>query len=266
MVLETLIEFGLTKKEAQVYIALLELYRDTVQNIAKKAKVARPTAYLILESLQKKGLCSIEESKKTKYYVAENPSNLDFFLSLQKKEIELKQERLNTIKNDLQAIYNSQVKEEPFVRFIEGKQAFLTTREEMVMSSEEKVMRAVYPLDTLWELYSDIERQQSHQSRVKNGVHGRVLYGSKERIVADDPTRDCLRFDIKNFPMSADIGVYGDNVRITSLKGQLNGIVINNKDIAETMKSLFELAWLGAKSLKESSAPKVDPITPQNLA
>jgi|SRR3989344_829968 len=56
---------GLSEKEAKVYLAALVLGPDTVQNIAKKAGINRPTAYLQIESLKEKGIISeVEKDKK----------------------------------------------------------------------------------------------------------------------------------------------------------------------------------------------------------
>ncbi len=47
---------GLSQKEATVYVALLELGTASVQAIARRADLVRPTTYVILEALTKKGL------------------------------------------------------------------------------------------------------------------------------------------------------------------------------------------------------------------
>ena len=44
-------------------------------------------------------------------------------------------------------------------------------------------------------------------------------------------------------PILADIAVYGDILRLVDLEGQPTGIVIENARIAETLRTLFKLAW-----------------------
>ncbi|MBD3360629.1 hypothetical protein GF366_02380 [Candidatus Peregrinibacteria bacterium] len=71
-----LTEIGLSEKETQVYLALLQLEHTTVQWIAKKTNLNRTTIYDILESLQKKGLVRFYVKDKTRYYIAAEPERL----------------------------------------------------------------------------------------------------------------------------------------------------------------------------------------------
>ena len=52
-------KLGLTEKEAKLYINALELGSFSVMGIAHKSGIKRPTCYLILDELVKKGLVSI---------------------------------------------------------------------------------------------------------------------------------------------------------------------------------------------------------------
>jgi predicted DNA-binding transcriptional regulator len=74
---ETLEKLGLNEKEAKVYLALLELGQDTVQNIAQRASITRPTTYNILDALVKKGLTTQvdQDSEKLLAVVPEETVN-----------------------------------------------------------------------------------------------------------------------------------------------------------------------------------------------
>ena len=49
-------EIGISDKEARVYLAVLSLGSTTAYRIAEKCDVKKPTVYVILEDLRKKGL------------------------------------------------------------------------------------------------------------------------------------------------------------------------------------------------------------------
>jgi len=51
-------KIGLSKKEAKVYLACLELSEATIGQISKKSGVKRTTVYDIVESLKEKSLIS----------------------------------------------------------------------------------------------------------------------------------------------------------------------------------------------------------------
>lgn len=107
-------EIGLNEKEAKVYLAALELGEATVQEIARKSGVKRPTVYLEAESLKQKGLIStIKKTKKTLYY-AENPRVIETILDEKKR-------RLLGIMPGLLSITNL-LDKKPIIRFFEGRE------------------------------------------------------------------------------------------------------------------------------------------------
>lgn len=56
VLIRNLTEFGLSDKEARIYLALLELEIATAFDTAKHAGINRSSTYVVLESLKKKGL------------------------------------------------------------------------------------------------------------------------------------------------------------------------------------------------------------------
>jgi len=56
-------QFGLNKKQAKVYLAVLELGSATVNIISNKSGIARSSCYDILNSLIKKGIASSFKKK-----------------------------------------------------------------------------------------------------------------------------------------------------------------------------------------------------------
>jgi len=69
-------EIGLSKNEAKVYLALLELGSATVGNISKKSKVHRTNVYDSLTKLESKNLVNCIEKDGTKYFNARDPKEI----------------------------------------------------------------------------------------------------------------------------------------------------------------------------------------------
>ena len=67
-------EFGLDDKKARVYLALLEMGQAKAHEIAVRARVARPTAYDLLEKLSEEGLVGAYEKHKIRYYIVNDPA------------------------------------------------------------------------------------------------------------------------------------------------------------------------------------------------
>ena len=90
--LKSLEKFGLPEKEAKVYLASLKLGPAPVQTIAKEAKVVRPTAYVMIESLQRRGLMGETKKGKRRLFIAGRPDHLRYLLGQQKASLAKKEE------------------------------------------------------------------------------------------------------------------------------------------------------------------------------
>lgn len=71
--LETLVSFGLTEKEASIYLALYKLGEATAYQIAKESGLKRPTVYVLMEELRKRGLVLVIPHAKKQLFVARDP-------------------------------------------------------------------------------------------------------------------------------------------------------------------------------------------------
>ena len=108
------------------------------------------------------------------------------------------------------------------------------------------------PADDLDQVFSADERKMAYDLRIKQNKKVRMLYTRDQGpMIAKNPGDEYIIIPSKDFPISCDLGIFGNKIRIAALKGKLNGVIIDDENIAKTLKSLFELAWLGAKTLKK---------------
>lgn len=248
----TLQAVGLSDKEARVYLAALELGRASVQDIAKKSSVNRATTYVILESLMKQGLCSTYDEGKKTFYIASNPETLRSLFALQQKEIEERQRQLESVMDDLRLITNKN-SDKPIIKFFDGKQGILNATEEYRNSyraGDTEPARMIYPRDRVNEIISSEEKDVVHRERLKKHIKSKVICTSSTPVETT-PDGDRTRVNAKKFPVSSDISIYGDYVVINSLGKRLSAVLIKDREIANTLKSLFDLAWEGAQKHKE---------------
>ncbi|MES2087710.1 MAG: helix-turn-helix domain-containing protein [Patescibacteria group bacterium] len=76
MVVEKLQKLGLSGKEALIYKALFELGSSVVTDVAERAQINRSTAYVLIESLSKRGLVSVSERRGIKIFSPVAPERL----------------------------------------------------------------------------------------------------------------------------------------------------------------------------------------------
>lgn len=85
---ENLLQLGLSKKEVMLYLLLLRNGPAPVSSLAKRLELKRVSLYSILESLELKGLISIQETERGRRYLPHDPECL--LEGLEKQQIELK--------------------------------------------------------------------------------------------------------------------------------------------------------------------------------
>ena len=73
---DVLASLGISKKAANVYLAALALGTASVQDIARKVGIKRPTAYLHIEELLRYGILEKVPYNKRFYYRAADPQFL----------------------------------------------------------------------------------------------------------------------------------------------------------------------------------------------
>ena len=132
---EKLINYGLSPKEARVYLTLLEIGTSLVTDVAKKANIKRSTSYVILESLSKNGLVSITERKNIRLYTPAPPERI--ILNLEnhaKKYVELVGSA-KLILPELKSIYSGSGPK-PKIQFFEGTEGIKTAYEDTLTSKE----------------------------------------------------------------------------------------------------------------------------------
>lgn len=110
--LEPLKNLGLSEKEAKIYLALLQLGPATPYQIANKAEIKRPTAYVIAEELVEKGLIVHVPGEDKKRYIARTP---DAFIEEQSEKLRA----ARAILPELRSFQKGTV-EKPSIMYYEG--------------------------------------------------------------------------------------------------------------------------------------------------
>lgn len=248
MLIQELQQIGLSEKEAQVYLACLELGQATVQKISQKAKINRATAYFILDLLRKRGLVSSVEKGKTSLFAAEPPEQLINVLKKQEIEIQQKEKHFRSILPDLRSIYNL-IEEKPIVRYYEGIEGLRTMQEDFLKTNDKEI-EAIFSKDDVDRVFEN-ENIDHVKRRMSKGIKSRVIFTSSKGDIfqkdADKYMRSSLHIDQRKYPILCDITFYDHKIAIANLRGKLSGVIIESKDVITTMRSIFNLAWEGAK-------------------
>ena len=238
-------DIGLNDKEATVYLALLSVEHASVLDLAKKTKIKRPTVYVVLDSLAKKGLVSETTVGKKTHYFAEPPERLETFIERRKLALEESQKTLKDVIPQLKSLERG-TGERPVVKFYEGKEGIISAVQDIFRADsadENEPIYLIYPRDLLDKYFPESERKQYKQERLNKKVKSKVLYTFEKGDILSDEMGERVKIDGAKYPITCDITIYKDKVRISVLNKDFSSIYIQSKDVAETMRSLFRLIF-----------------------
>lgn len=241
---------GFQEKEAKVYMAALELGKGTVQQIAQKADLKRPTTYFIIEGLMKRGVVSSFYEGKKQFFIAENPEVLVDLFKQEKKDLAKREEQFNKLLPQLRSINNRQ-KDKPVVKYYEGKEGILSMVSEHARMSHDQEVYSAYSRDLIDKFLSPKELSSITNERLSHNLNVKALYTHSKGDLELLPKTERIRLSEDEFPVSCDIAFYEDRVRIASLKGRFVGVVIEDKEIAKSLRAIFQLAWKWVESQRK---------------
>ena len=239
-ILEILSDSGFHEKEAHLYLAGIELGEATIQQLAKYAGIKRPTAYDIMESLEKKGLFSLTARGKKKYFLAEDPENI-------LRILKSREQAFLKAMPELKMLLGAGSKK-PRVRFFEGVEGLKAVYWDTLESK--KPLLVYGSIDDMWGAMPKEFIKEYVGERVKRNLYARCIvpgtpatqeYARKDK----EELRQMILIPPDKFVFSNEINIYNDKVAIFSFPERI-GVIIESKKIAETQRSIFELAWLGA--------------------
>jgi sugar-specific transcriptional regulator TrmB len=235
-------KIGMTEKEADIYLACLEHGPDTISNIARQAGYKRPTVYNIMEQLLRDGFVVLIRRNRRTLYDAERPRKL--LTGIRARERELEQ-----LMPDLEDLRNAK-KEIPQVEVYESGEAvkllydeiydsFNTKNEICFLTSVGDMMKNIP--DALDAYVAKVTAGKGYKVRelIFNDEQGRhYVKQLKQRGVSHD-----VRLLSDEFPFYNDLVIYGTKVAIFSYKNRFIATKFDNREIATTLKTLFEWAW-----------------------
>ncbi|MBL7053177.1 MAG: MarR family transcriptional regulator [Candidatus Portnoybacteria bacterium] len=225
-------KLGLSEKEAKVYLTALELGYTSVQKIAQHAKISRPTTYEIIKSLKEKGLITKSKDKQKNYFIAESPDNLLGILRKQKKEIEEKEREFIRIIAALRSKFSLDNQKE--IKTYQDEKGLEILLDDLLTTSSKKI----YVLVNNEKIWPTKKRQIIYQAIKKRlgQIEIKELSVDKNKSSLDYLETKTLKLS----PFKETVIIY-DKVIILSDKS--SGILIDNKDLINLIKSFFQYIW-----------------------
>jgi sugar-specific transcriptional regulator TrmB len=236
-------DIGLSEKETKVYLALLGLGEETASRISEIANLNRVTTYTLLKSLKEKGFCSIFDKNKVQYFKPIKPEEI---LGL----IEEKKMKINSIIPLLKE-KEKETQEKPEVSLFEGQKGISSMLNIILNDADTKKEAFGYGNLTISEKVIEYASINWRKTRIARGIKMRAVIDSLKGFEAKKDKKwqklSQARINKELEKINAYVLITENLVGYYSFKGDIVGVLIKNKEIAEKEKFNFEMLWKSAR-------------------
>jgi len=237
-------KLGLDEKEARFYLAALEFGPTTILKLANSTSLQRSTIYEFLDDLIEKGIIEIIISGKRKLYQGSDPKKLKSLLAQQ-------QSLLDSIIPELSAMMGKG-DQRPKIMLYEGPEGIKKVYEDTLDQPDGSEFLAFTSLEDIYNVIPESYRKSYLKRRSAKKISVRVIVKeddfSKAYIGENKKEyRKTLAIKKEQFPLSNEINIYKNKVAILSFGDEKIGIIIESRQIAESMKAIFNVMWMSLK-------------------
>jgi sugar-specific transcriptional regulator TrmB len=261
-------EIGLSKREAELYLALLTKNEFTAPELSKITSVTRTKTYEFLQNLVRKNLCNVSTINNKKVFkIVEPKVAIDNLLHVYEEELLRKKSLAKSISNQLMNTFNSKKKIDDPLDYIQ-----IITDVNQVRSKwfeiQKKAKKELLGFTKKPYAVSLEENIEIESNVLSNKVSVKGIYeikGTESKEDKDNLKRMLQRYQkmgeqvrlIEELPMKLVISDEKTSIFMlddrVSLKGTLTTMIIVHPSFALALKKVFESYWAASITLDEFS-------------
>jgi HTH-type transcriptional regulator, sugar sensing transcriptional regulator len=242
-ILQTLKKLGLTSNEVEIYTTLLRHGELSAYELSSKAQLHRQVCYDALERLLSKGFVSYIINNNKKYYKPIEPEKIHNYL-------EEKKEELNDILPELKEIYQEPTGDTK-VEVIKGKLVLRIIYAD-IFKTLQNTKGTMYAMGIDEEKFLEFDRvaiKQYITKMKKAKLHEKLLSKQSAASFFEGSQSDYKLLPDHLFNPNPT-HIYGDKVAIILWGTPMHGIIMQNKEVADSYKKYFLILWDIAKKRK----------------
>jgi len=243
-----ILEQIMSKNEAKVYFALLEIGQSSATPIVRKSLIPNSKIYPVLEKLIRKGLVSYVIKNNVRYFQASDPKNLIEYLNNKEREIIQQKNKIEKIIPRFEAMRGmSKEKQEASVyETVKGvKTAFNNILNTLGKDDEYMVFTLGHELEEkqlkrFFKIY--------HKKRIAKKIKVRLIANSKiKKVFSKYHVYGGMKVRYNDMELPTGIFIYGDKVMTIVWGEKPTVFVITSKNNADRYRKFFEEMWKASK-------------------
>lgn len=247
-------EIGFSTNQAKVYEHLASHGKSTASSISRNTGIQRSLVYIILKELIEQSLITQDNTGKVARFLIADPKHIEILIARRADSLELAKNAYQAMEHTLMQRFSMQ-SGQPGVRFFSGIDGIRKLYKDINSSFNEEIWIVRSSIRPDAKFLEEINKQVEYQ--VKNGVKVKIINSSKDSDLGKnihlDGTRNTQRGIIAGeaFKNPAQIIIYRDKVAFTTFSDPEFTTVLENQDIATTLRSMYQIIW--RQSLAETA-------------
>lgn len=238
----TLVETGLSKLQAQVYLYLLENGSVSPSILTKNLNITRTNTYKVLESLEKLELVKRRtQNKKTTYY-PENPTSLASLVAQKRNDVIALEQSIDKAMRGLQDKYRKH-KTDISAEVLVGKESIIDSYDEQIQQRQPIYFiksRTDIPFMG-FEVMDEVRRKQGRLSNARYGITTDSSEASKNKTIDKSTNLTRTWIDVNDYTAPVEWSVSGDMLTIQVFDDEGKSIVIKSDLVAESFTQLWHI-------------------------
>ena len=250
---ELLRQIGLTDTEVSIYLSGLSRKNVGVSELIKETGINRTTIYHALETLSQKGLVAKKGTGSRLNFIMVQPDNLQRLLD---SKIKILQSQKESLKEVIPFLVGMQGKSGARINVshFEGIEGIKTVIEEAIYCRERK-WDIIAPAENFFSEFDKEYAKYFLEARRRKGIVSRSLWEKTENRkplseIEKKERNPRLLPSVMYGKFRSVIIIFDDKVAfITSLK-ELSAILVQSREIRDTLDAIFEGLWTGSKEYR----------------
>ncbi|MFA5022421.1 MAG: helix-turn-helix domain-containing protein [Patescibacteria group bacterium] len=247
--------FNLKPIEAELFSQLFTSGLMSASQLAKQAGISRTSVYDLLKHLIEVGLVSETLKGGTKAFVAAIPEKIQLLVEEKQKEISAAGLELESLKKQYQ---NQSKSLTPKLQLYTGQKELQQMMKDILLYRNIEVM-AYWPIKKMIELLGAEFIKDFHQKRQQQNISLKVIWPKAQvpdlkkypfLLAAQNLKRE-VRIAPAGVDFTLGYSIYGNTVRFISSSKESFGFLVESQELAEMMKSQFQIIWQAAKSFRQ---------------
>lgn len=231
---------GFNEKEIRIYLYLIEYGSSPASEISRSIHIPKSTVNFIADNLWERWILKKSFQWNTGYFEAD----VTMLEEVVEHESQQKMQALSAAIPLLKE-KNKQVMSRPKMIFFDGRDMCRKAYSDILIMKE-KIFYEFWAHQDLEEWLGVNFMNEFIWKRVKKQIFCKAIgtqYEIMNNLQKDDEKhlRDLNIINTTSWDITSSIAIYDDKVLILNLKGAQNGVCIENKDFAETMKTIFRI-------------------------